>query len=50
MIKVKEFLRRGAGNDAACFQQDDAGSKQQGVLFAQSPAGAGDHGNPLVEP
>jgi len=30
MIKAKEFLRRGAGNDAAGFQQNDAGSKQQG--------------------
>ena len=30
MIKAKEFLRRGAGDDAAGFEQDDMGSEQQG--------------------
>ena len=27
-----------------------ARSKQQGILLAQAPTGAGDHGYPLVEP
>ena len=33
MIEAKEFLRRGAGDNATGFQQNDAGGEQQG--FAQ---------------
>jgi hypothetical protein len=29
VIEVKKFLRRGAGDDTACFEQDDARSKEQ---------------------
>ena len=36
MIKAKEFLRRGVRNDAAGFQQNDAGSKQQGFTQIMS--------------
>ena len=30
MIEAKKFLRRGAGDDAACFEQNNARSEQQG--------------------
>jgi len=33
VVKVKKFLRRGAGNNAAGFEQDNAGGKEQ--RFAQ---------------
>jgi hypothetical protein len=44
MIEAKKILRRGAGDNAACFEQDDAGSKQQG--FAQI---MGDENDGLAE-
>ena len=33
MLEVKKFLRRGAGNNAAGFEQDDAGREEKS--FAQ---------------
>jgi hypothetical protein len=44
MIEAKKFLRRSAGNDAAGFEKDDAGSEEQG--FAQI---VGDEDDGLAE-